>query len=88
MKLKLILSILFIIATTFTALHEIEHVKNHDSSTCQICIVDNHSVSADVVVDFKEVELFSFESIFLQTLILNSQTKQTTYKSRAPPQIS
>ncbi len=88
MRLRLILSIFFIIATTFTALHEIEHVKNHNSSTCQICIVDDHSVSADIVVDFKEVELFSFESILLQTQILNSQAKQTTYKSRAPPQIS
>ncbi|MDO8453280.1 MAG: hypothetical protein Q7S59_01765 [Sulfurimonas sp.] len=88
MKFRLILSVLFIIATTFTALHEIEHVKSHDSSTCQVCIVDNHSVSADVVVDFKEVELFSFKSIFLQTQILNSQAKQTTYKSRAPPLLS
>jgi len=88
MKLRLILSILFIIATTFTALHEIEHVKNHNSSTCQICIVDNHSVSGDIIVDFKEVELLSFEQIFLQTQILNFQTKQTTYKSRAPPLLS
>jgi hypothetical protein len=88
MKLRLLLSIFFIIATTFTALHEIEHVKNHDSSKCQICIVDDHSVSADIAVDFKEVVLFSFEQISSQTQILNFQTKQTTYKSRAPPLLS
>jgi hypothetical protein len=88
MKLRLILSVFFIIATTFTALHEIEHVKNHNSSTCQVCIVDHHSVSGDIIVDFKDIELFSFEQISPQIQILNFQTKQTTYKSRAPPQIS
>ena len=42
MKLRVLISILFIIATTFTAVHELEHIDGeHDSSTCEVCIVDN-----------------------------------------------
>jgi hypothetical protein len=88
MKLKVIISILFIIATTFTAIHEIEHVKQHDSSTCQVCIVDDHSVSADIVDDFKDVEIFSSAKEIPLNLISSLKIKRPANRSRAPPILS
>jgi len=85
MKLRLLLSILFIIATSFTALHEIEHIKHHDSSSCQICIVDDHLTSADIVDEFKEIITFSFEKISSLTTISNIYSKNHSYQTRAPP---
>ena len=46
MKLKKIISLLFVITTTFTTLHKIENIKNHNGSSCLIYIVDDHLVSA------------------------------------------
>ncbi len=88
MKFRLILSILFVIATTLTALHELKHVEHHDSSTCQVCVVDNHSVSADIVVDFKDLEIFSFEAVSSNNLISYFYTQTSTNKTRAPPFLS
>jgi len=88
MKLRLIISILFILATTFTALHEIEHVKNHDSFTCQICIVDDHTTSADVVDTFEELVFFSFNKISSQHSVSYFNNKNHSYQTRAPPKIS
>lgn len=85
MKFRLLLSILFIIATTLTALHELKHVENHDSSTCQVCVVDNHLVSADITVDFKNLEIFSFEAIASNDLTSYFYTQTPTNQTRAPP---
>ena len=86
MKLRLLISILFIIATTVTAIHELEHIHGeHSESSCQICIVDDHSVSADAVEKFKEIELFKFESITPQNLVYTLQEKNHSYQNRAPP---
>lgn len=84
MKLRLLISALFIIATTLTAIHEIEHI-GHDSSTCQICIVDNHSLSADIVDDFTEVQIVKFSKINLVVLVKLTHIKDHSYQTRAPP---
>ncbi|MFA6196105.1 MAG: hypothetical protein WC656_05640 [Sulfurimonas sp.] len=89
MKLKLILSLLFTIATIFSALHEVEHLKHHDSSTCQICIVDDHSVSADILNNFKENIFVTFDAIPLQkNQIQIPHAKKNTNHSNAPPLFS
>jgi hypothetical protein len=86
MKLRLLISILFIIATTATAMHKIEHIHgDHDANTCQVCIVDNHSVSADIVDVFKDVELFRFEQVAVTNLVYFIHTKTHSYQNRAPP---
>ena len=84
MKLRLLISALFIIATTATAIHEIEHI-GHDSSTCQVCIVDNHSVSADIIVNFTEIEIVKFSEINSTVLEKFSHIKDHSYQTRAPP---
>jgi hypothetical protein len=54
MKTRLWFIALFIAATITTALHELEHVQNHDSGSCQVCIVDDHSVAGDLIPEFEE----------------------------------
>ena len=89
MKLRVLISILFIIATTFTALHELEHINGeHDSSSCQVCIVDNHSVSADIEHNISYELSALFDDIVLKNQITNPHTKKTTNHPNAPPEIS
>jgi len=90
MKLRVLISILFIIATTFTAVHELEHIGGeHDDSSCQVCIVDNHTFSADIVTNnISDNISFSFEDIALYKEFLNPYAKKTANHSNAPPKIS
>ena len=86
MKLRVLISILFIIATTITAIHELEHINGeHSSSSCQICIVDDHSVSGDVVVSFEDVDLVRLEKISLKKSLYSFYNKSHTNQNRAPP---
>lgn len=85
MKLRLLISILFVIATTATAIHELEHIHGENNSSCQVCIVDDHSVSADAVEKFKEVELFKFNSISPKNFVYAIHSKNHSYQNRAPP---
>ena len=89
MKLRVLISILFIIATTFTALHEIEHISGeHDSSSCQVCIVNDHVVSNDVIDNHTNIILFSFDEISFHKQLSNRHAKKTTNHSNAPPKVS
>ncbi len=89
MKLRVLISILFIIATTFTALHEIEHITGeHDSASCQVCAVDDHSVSADITDEQTPITLFSFDDITSLNRQTTTHPKKETNHSNAPPQIS
>jgi hypothetical protein len=85
MKTRLWFIALFIAATITTALHELEHVHNHDSGSCQVCIVDDHSVSGDIIPEIREpLEHFSDE---LPRFISRSCVSSAGYyvSSRAPP---
>ena len=88
MKLRFLLSLLFIIATTFTAVHEIEHITGeHDTTSCEVCIVDDHSLAYDGIDDLKDTTLFSFESIRYKKIHCFAPTN-TTNQSNAPPYLS
>lgn len=89
MKLRVLISILFIISTTFAAVHEIQHIHGeHDSATCQICIVDDHSVSADILTKISYAIFFSYNVSTLKNQIQNPHLKKTTNQATAPPVIS
>ncbi|MBU0719943.1 hypothetical protein KJ877_01230 [bacterium] len=88
MKYRLLLSLLFIVATVFTAVHEIKHVEHHESSTCQVCIVDDHSVSFDIVDDFKETQLFKHIYISSYKIRSSPHAINKSNNSRAPPLVS
>ena len=90
MKLRLLISLLFVIGTTITALHELEHINGeHDSSTCKVCTVDNHSVSADIIKDeSSDIKTISFDVIAFENQIQDFHIKKTANHSNAPPKIS
>ena len=89
MKLRVLISILFIIATTLTALHELEHIGGeHHSSSCLVCTIDNHSFSGDVVDRYVDVDLLKFEQIIFNNLIYSFHKKNHTNQNRAPPKNS
>jgi hypothetical protein len=89
MKLRVLISILFVIATTITAVHELEHISGeHDSSSCQVCIVDHHSILADISNDISSEISFSFEEIVLKNQLQKLHLKKSANHSNAPPVIS
>ena len=86
MKLRVLISILFIIATSLSALHELKHLDGeHNSLTCKVCVVNSHAISADAVEIFQEVVLCKFEEIILPTIVCKFHEKNNSYQSRAPP---
>lgn len=89
MKFRVLISILFIIATTFTAVHELEHISGeHSSASCQICIVDDHLVSGDITSTIDKLVIYSFGKIINRTSFLFTHPKKLTNHSTAPPKIS
>ena len=86
MKLRVLISILFIIATTLSALHELKHLDGeHNSLTCKVCVANSHAISADVIDTFHEVTPCKFQEIILPALVCKFHEKDTSYQSRAPP---
>ena len=89
MKQRVLISIFFIIATTFIALHEVGHVTGeHESASCPICMIDDHTVSADILTDFTDITLFSFETILSSNQYSYTHTQKTANHANAPPKIS
>lgn len=90
MKLRVLLSILFVIATTLTSIHELEHIHgDHDDGSCQVCIVGGHLVSSDIIDNSFEYDLFvSFETIILKNQLVSLHFKKSANHSNAPPKIS
>jgi hypothetical protein len=90
MKLRLLFSLLFVIATTLTAVHQLEHISGeHNSNSCSVCIVDHHSVSGDIIAEFHEQPaLYLFHAITLQSQTFATFTKKTSNHANAPPLIS
>lgn len=87
MKHNLLLSILFFIATTLMAVHEIQHIE-HDHASCEVCVLVNNFVSPDIAVGVSSVENVHFGTIdtFVTKVYFHKQS--LTCHSRAPPRIS
>lgn len=89
MKFKVLISLLFIISTTFAAVHETEHIQgDHDDSTCIECIVGKTSLSPDII-DFKEeISTNLYTNIGFTLQLLSIHFKKRDNHSTAPPKIS
>ena len=87
MKLKVLLSIFFVIATTLSALHELEHITQDDSS-CIAYHLNDKLTPIDIIDKEKDVELFHFENIIQNKQVLNSHVKNKSNPNRAPPKLS
>ena len=89
MKLRVLISLLFIVATTFTAVHELEHIDDeHGASTCLVCTVSQNLVSAD-----NPPKVFDFELIYTKEIVVYVDSftlyiKKTDNHSNAPPHLS
>lgn len=91
MKLKvLVLSILFIITTTLSALHELEHIT-HDHESDPSCLV-YHINDKLSPIDLEKVDLdtllYTFETIPLHSQLQTRHTKKSTNHATAPPFLS
>jgi len=89
MKYRILLLLLFVIASFATALHEVEHLtKHHDTTSCQICIVDHQLLSGDIITLFKEPQEIHFGKVIVQTRKTRTNKTLFYYNTRAPPLVS
>jgi len=84
-----LLSLLFILATTFASVHKTKHIScDHAATECQICIVSQNLLSDDINIEFSELTLFHFgETAFLTNTSYKHKTLITKH-SNAPPKLS
>lgn len=88
MKRSILLSIFFLIATTFASVHEVEHLIHDDDSQCLVCHVNNNLTSADIIDKPELVDIISFEKIQPRNIVSNIHVEERNHKSRAPPSLS
>lgn len=89
MKLRVLISLLFVIATTFASVHELEHIEhNNDSSTCLVCTVSHNFLSADINKLDLALELSYVKEIESNPQVFSFYFKKTDNHSNAPPFIS
>lgn len=87
-KFNVVLSVLFAIFATFAAVHEVEHIKYNDGSSCMICVVKNNMASDDVIEPFFEVQPFHFDKIAQTKEVFYLNAKPNQNQNRDPPHIS
>lgn len=86
MKIRIIFALLFFIATTFGAIHEIEHIKgDHDHTTCQICTLTKNILSHDAIDFGLNDEAFCNIVVKGFDAIKPPHAETFGYNSRAPP---
>jgi hypothetical protein len=89
MKLRVLISLLFIIGTTFASIHELEHIgHDHDSSKCQVCTLSNNFLSADINTLQLSCELSFVKETEAEPKLFSFHFKQRDNHSNAPPSIS
>ncbi|MDP3300878.1 MAG: hypothetical protein Q8S36_02815 [Sulfuricurvum sp.] len=88
MKLRVILSILLLITTTFASIHEVEHITHADDTPCFVCLIGDNLSCGDAIEKVKEVETFNFEKIVQNTQIIKLHVEETSNQTRAPPAVS
>ena len=87
MKLRVLISILFLVATTLSALHELEHITQDDSA-CMVYHVNDKLTPIDIIDNEKDAELFHFEKIVQNNQALTLYVKDKSNPNRAPPLVS
>lgn len=88
MKLRIILSIFFLITTTFASIHEIKHIVHSDDAPCLVCQINHNLSCGDAIEKVKEVEKIHFEKILQNTQIIKLHVSENSNQTRAPPAVS
>jgi hypothetical protein len=83
---KLLLIVLFMVASFVTALHELS--PHHHAQSCQVCMVDDHTLSFDVITTPQERDLLISYDVAPFTCKLFVSPRHATYSSRAPPSLT
>ena len=86
MKTNLILSLLFAIVTTYSALHEIEHIT-HDEVSCSVFHINN-LVPLDVVAQSSFVKIVNFDKVISEKSFIKLYFKTRDNQNRGPPLLS
>ena len=87
MKFRVLISIFFLIATTLSAVHELEHITQDDTS-CVVYHINDKLTPIDISDNEKDIELFNLENILQNNQVLNTHLKNKSNHNRAPPLIS
>lgn len=87
MKLSALLSILFIITTTLSALHELEHISHeHESDpSCLVYHLNDKLSSVDIIGEVEKDCNLCFEKISYSSQVSNLHTQDKSNPDRAPP---
>jgi len=88
MKLNVLLSIIFVIVTNFSAIHEVEHVVHEADPSCMVCHINNNFASADVVDKPEAIEIIHFGQISQSDIVLSLYVQEKNNRNRAPPSLS
>lgn len=88
MKLRVILSLFFLITTTFASIHEVEHIVHSDDAPCLVCQISHNLSCGDVIEKAKEVEIIHFEKILQNTQTIKLRVSENSNQTRAPPALS
>jgi len=88
MRANILLSILFVIATTFSSIHELKHIQNQDGAGGAVCIVGKNLSSADIINVLSVVDDISFDKIVHNTFLVHISKQKSTNQTRAPPFLS
>jgi len=88
MKLNVLLSILFVIVSNFSAIHEVEHVVHESDPSCMVCHINNNFASADVVDKHEAIEIIHFGKISQNGTVLSLYIQEKNNRNRAPPSLS
>ena len=82
---SLLFTLPFGIATVTTALHELS--PHHHADNCPVCVVDEHSLSVDIIGDTTEEKIVLFDDQHIFTTQDTALTLSTYLRARAPPSI-
>ncbi len=85
MNFRVLISIFFIITTTFSAVHALEHITQDADSACLVYHLNDNLSPVDIIDKSKDVEIFHFDYISQNSSISNLHVKDQSNPNRAPP---
>lgn len=85
MKLKILISLFFIITTTFATVHEVQHTEHSDDIPCLVCHVVDSLTSSNIVDNIQHIEKFHSNKVLENNSILSFHTIKYSNQNRAPP---
>lgn len=87
-KLNLFLSLIFALVSSFSAVHQAQHIQgDHHNSNCMICVIAKNIVSDDAIEFLEQaikVHFDKIDDVFVQNYL---DFKPSSTKNRDPPHL-